>query len=236
MSRNIRVHCLNLSAFAAVCIFFSATVQAQTRSLTGNQGGNNQTTSNLNSAGQSTLSLGGDSLQSQSGQGLGSFTQQAGGGTPGGQQQGGFIGRGNNANRFIGRGTQGGQTQLQRNNFSQFGGNRNTGAGNNRTGNRTGTGGTQRVIRPRLRIAFAYMKPSVSVAVTTLSTRFEKLSSRRPALSGVRIETGTEGEVTLQGTVKSAETRKLAEIMARMQPGVRKVRNELSVSADASQP
>ena len=225
MSRNIRVHCLNLSAFAAVCFFFSPAVQAQGRSLTGNQGGN------ANAAGQSGLSLGGNPLDAGSGQGLGTITQQVGG-----QQQGGFIGRGNNANQFIGRGTQGGQTQLQRNNFSQSGRNRNTGGGNNRTGNRTGTGGTQRVIRPRLRIAFAYRKPSVSVAVTMLSSRFERLTSRRPSLSGVRIETGAEGEVTLQGTVNSAETRKLAEIMARMQPGVRKVHNELSVSADASQP
>ena len=227
MSRNIRVHCLNLSAFVAVCIFFSPAVQAQTRSL---QGGNNQSTSNLNAAGQSTLSLGGSSLQSGSGQGLGAFTQQAGG-----QQQGGFIGRGSNADQFIGRGNQGGQTQLQRNTFSQSGRNRNTGGGNNRTRNRTGTSGTQRVIRPRLRIAFAYPKPSVAVAVTMLSARFERLTSRRPSLSGVRIGTGADGEVTLQGTVNSAETRKLAELMARMQPGVRTVHNELSVSADASQ-
>ena len=92
------------------------------------------------------------------------------------------------------------------------------------------------MIRPRLRIAFAYPKPSVSVAVTMISTRFEKLNSRLPSLSGVRTETGAVGEVTLQGTVGSANTRKLAEIMARMQPGVRKVHNELSISADASQP
>ena len=239
MSRNVRVFCLNLSAFAAVCVFFSSTVQAQTRSLTGNQGGNNQTTSNLNAAGQSTLSLGGSSLQTQSGQGLGTFTQQAGGGTPGtpgGQQQGGITGRGNNATQFFGQGSQGGRTQQQRNNFS----NRNTGGGNNRnrgrTGNRTGARGTQRVIRPRLRIAFAYPKPSVSVAVTALTTRFERLTSRRPSLAGVRIETGAEGEVTLQGSVKSVETRKLVEIMASMQPGGRKVHNELSVVADAFQP
>ena len=92
------------------------------------------------------------------------------------------------------------------------------------------------MIRPRLRIAFAYPKPSFSVAITTISARFGRLNSRVPSLSDVRIETSTEGEVTLQGTVRSAETRKLAEIMARMQPGVRKVRNELSVSASASQP
>jgi len=234
MSRRILSLFLVPSALVALGTLCSQPAQAQTRNVIGNQGN-----SNLNSAAQSTLNLGADSLQSTSGQGLGSFTQQAAGAVPGGQQ-GGFVGRGgNNTGQFVGRGGQAGQARQQqqqqrRNTFSQLGQNRNNSGRNNRS--RSRTTGTQRVIRPRLRIAFQYTRPPLNLAVTSLSGRFGRLSSRRPSLANVRFETGADGEITLQGSVSSAETRKLAEIMAGMQPGVRKVRNELTVAEDAAVP
>lgn len=235
MLRVSRYRFIGLSAILVAAAFHAGPVFAQARSTVGNQ----QQGQGGRLGGASAGAAGGTSLlDSVGGQEFGAFTQQSGGGNVGGAgAAGGFVGRGATNNGFVGRGNAGGQTQQsqQRNNLSQFGRNRGAAGGNNRGGGNRGAG-SRRTIRPRLRIAFQYPKLAVAEVTASLTGRFERVASRRPGLTGVRLQAGAEGEVTLRGAVDSAETRKLAEIMARMQPGVRKVKNELSIEQGAGQP
>ena len=154
-----------------------------------------------------------------------------------GQQGQGFLGRNTNANNFLGRNTQGqGMNGMMNQNQ---GGNRR--GGNNR-GNQNGMmnqqqqggmgvgyGGAQRqapVIRPRQRVAFEHTPPHLPTVSTKLETRLNKMTALKS--SNVRLTVGAEGEVVLTGKVASAERAKVAEIIARQEPGVRSVRNELT--------
>jgi hypothetical protein len=61
-----------------------------------------------------------------------------------------------------------------------------------------------------------------------LQTRFEGLTSN-PALRGVAFDMNSEGIVTLRGEVATVSARQLAANLVRLEPGVRKVVNELTV-------
>lgn len=153
-----------------------------------------------------------------------------------GQQGQGFLGRNTNANNFLGRNVQG---QGQNGMMNQNGGNRR--GGNNR-GNQNGMmnqqqqggmgvgfGGAQRqapVIRPRQKVAFDHTPPHLPTVSTKLETRLNKMTALKS--SNVKLSVGGEGEVVLTGRVASAERAKVAEIIARQEPGVRSVRNELT--------
>lgn len=163
---------------------------------------------------------------------------------PFGQQNAGaFIGRNLNANSFIGRTAQGTQTGqgTQGNNRSnqagRGGGQRNTdlqqllqgqmgGQGNQNQNN--GLMGRNSGIRPRLKVGFEATTPVASTAVEVTRARFENLSSRNPQLASVSVEMASDGTAVLTGDVKSQSDSQLAENLLRLEPGIRKVRNELS--------
>jgi osmotically-inducible protein OsmY len=64
----------------------------------------------------------------------------------------------------------------------------------------------------------------------TVSTKLETRLNKMTVLKGsnVNLSVNPEGELVLKGKVASAEQAKLAENMARLEPGVRSVRNELT--------
>jgi osmotically-inducible protein OsmY len=84
-------------------------------------------------------------------------------------------------------------------------------------------------IRPTQRIAFTYPQRSGSTIESTLETRFGRVSSRQSGLDGVSVSSEAEGVVVLTGEVDSEENKRLAAVLARLEPGVRSVRNELTV-------
>jgi osmotically-inducible protein OsmY len=90
------------------------------------------------------------------------------------------------------------------------------------------------VIRPRQRIAFSFPKLEPSSVNTSLHARLGRLEGRGLATDGVTVTLDEKGQVALKGEVDSEHTRKLVEMMARLEPGVRKVQNELTVKADSS--
>ncbi len=140
--------------------------------------------------------------------------------------------------------------------FGQQGG--NTGAANTIRNNAFGTGGNrgfggtqqfnpfqaagQRVvgpsIQPSLRLGFEPpVRPAGQVS-ENLETRMQQVSARpgrlteiKPELNGVKVNVASDGVVTLRGEVRSESARRLAANVIRIEPGVRKVINELTVVA-----
>jgi hypothetical protein len=152
--------------------------------------------------------------------------------------QGGFIGRSDNAGRFVGNANTGQQSIQGTNAGGQFGG-RGQQFGGGQFGGRNTTGGfnqrggfnqqSRRTIRPQHRIAFDYSQPETGSVQTSLNAQFQRFQTSRPELQGVQIGLGDGREVVLRGQVRSEEDKKLAAQLARMEPGVRTVRNELTV-------
>lgn len=189
----------------------------------------------------------GTSAFGSSGQaGRGGTAGLGGGGQSLGTNNGGFVGRNNNnIGRVIGSNQRGGQQQGQggRNNqFNQAQGNRNRNrntAGRNSGGqnfnNSGGNGGgfsggqnqNQRVIRPQQRVAFTYRQPTPQATTQVLTTRFNKLDKRKD-FDGITVH-AAGAVVTLRGEVNSEAARRLAAMIAGLEPGVRKVQNELVV-------
>ena len=158
-----------------------------------------------------------------------------------GQQQGqAFLGRNTNTNQFLGRNAQG---QGQTGNLNQNGaGNRRGGANrgangqngfNQQQGGMAGGNGSARQaapIRPRQKVAFTYPTPQLQIVSVKLETRLNKMT----ALKSVNLSVDPSGELVMKGEVASVSEAKLAENLARMEPGVRTVRNELSFPSPVS--
>ncbi len=230
-----------------------STVHAQSSSMFGGSGPMNSSSglgtgtsggmasTGLGGTGMGGMGLGGMGMGTTGGGAMGSPVNGSGlggqggaggaGGVPGqGGQRTAPVGQGNN--RFVG------QTQFNQQNQSmnQQGQNRaaNTrgraGQNQNQAMNPFGSGAggaPQRVIRPQHKVAFEYSRPTTEKLTTNITVRFSKLSSRA-AFKGVSMETdGTV--VTLRGEVDKSETRRLAGMLAAIEPGVRKVKNELTV-------
>lgn len=165
--------------------------------------------------------------------GMSGTTGQAGAQTQGvtGQRRTTFVGQGNTG-RFVGSAQaspQQGAGRFQQNrgaggNFGQDGGLQNANGQSN-----SGTA-AQRIIRPQQRVAFTYKQPTAERTATALNTRFKKLSDRVD-VQGVTVETAGS-TVTLRGTVASEDTRRLAAMMAGLEPGVRTVNNQITVNAN----
>jgi hypothetical protein len=151
---------------------------------------------------------------------------------------GGFIGRGNTGGRFVGA-QQAGQQRASATSTGEAleprsAGVQREGAERQVTSNeRPGSVGTSRQpIRARERIAFTFSAPEPASIDSALSARFAKLAVRYPVFAGLTTEADDDGRVTLRGEVPSDAEKRLAEILVRLQPGVRAVANELTVPAN----
>ncbi len=170
----------------------------------------------------------------------GAMGGQAGANGMNNQNGQGFLGRNTNGQQqFLGRNTQAqGQNGMMTN---------QTGAGNRRAGgNRGGNGqnnfnnqqqqqglgvggGAARQgpqIRPRQRIAFEHTAPHLPTVSTGLEIRLNKMKALKSP--SIKLSAEPAGVLVLKGEVASLSAAKLAENIARMEPGVRSVRNELT--------
>ena len=145
----------------------------------------------------------------------------AGDGSVGAQVgQNGFTGRTNTAFAGNRNATQGGTTSL----LPQF--NQLVNQANTANQGNTGKSNLKRA-RPQQRIAFTYPKANLVATQVQMSDRFQRMTGA----SGASASISDEGVVTLTGLVTSDDSRKLAEALARLEPGVRSVVNELKVEA-----
>ncbi len=198
--------------------------QQRTTSQFGTQGTAGQIGSNLTGSivGQGTTF----------GSTVGGTGSQLFGGTQLGSSTTGFVGQSDNTGRFVGDqriGQQSGAVSGQR----QFG---NAGPGRtnqSRSGNQAGIRGqgqaARRVIRPRQMIAFAYPGRDISVLSGEVTGRFVRMERSDISLQGVAIEITPQGTAVLTGVVADEGSKKLAELMVRLEPGVRSVVNKLTL-------
>jgi len=252
---QIRLGFVALAAIAATVALSNQAAQAQSQSLFGGRGTTGASTSGR-AQGTSTQSSSGSMF------GQSSFSQGSRGGmqgqTPGssmlgglgilnGQSQlsngsslvgNGFVGRADNANEFIGRRATDGGTGTNR-----LGRNTRTNPRNARAGQRGNdvnndgnvTAQRQQTVRimSRQRIAFNYPAVSDSAVASKLQTRFNDGMKERIEAKNLSLDLDKDGVLTLHGEVPTADAKELAEMIARMEPGVRDVRNELTVGAAA---
>lgn len=149
----------------------------------------------------------------------------------------GFVGRDDDTGRFVGRQAAGQQVPTSGSQFrgAQFGGSRS--AAGRRTGGGTAgdSAAQERIVRPRYRVGFSYSTRPSSSLRESLQRRFEQLAARRSTFRGISIDVSPQGVARLQGTVESESARKLVENLVRLEPGVRSVRNELTVPTTATE-
>lgn len=90
--------------------------------------------------------------------------------------------------------------------------------------------------RPQLTIGFAFAPAPSPQIQSNLGNTFQQSQSLPLAgerLAGVNAAVGAGGAVHLTGTVTDTRTRQLAEMLVRLEPGVRTVTNELVVTPPA---
>lgn len=150
-----------------------------------------------------------------------------------GQQvgQGAFVGRSDDAtfigNRFAGQQNNVGQTP-------QFGNLQGLGQGMNRGQNGGFNSAMQNdrrfQIRPQMRIGFQTPDVSYSPAVRNALARISATPAFANRLTNVEFDMTADGTAVLSGQVESDSDRRLLESFIRLEPGVRTVRNELTVA------
>ena len=69
---------------------------------------------------------------------------------------------------------------------------------------------------------------------SSLTARFTDIIRRRADLKAVSVLVGKKGELTLKGEVPNDAARRIASNLVRMEPGVKKITNELTVAATAA--
>ena len=182
--------------------------------------------------GAGSTGFGGQNSQGANGQtGFGGQNQLGANGN-----NGGLLGRNTNQNQLLGRNVQN----------QGLGGNNNLGGGSGGGGNRRGGLNTQTngggvgggananqtpLVRPRQKVAFDWPQPKAEAIQVALETRLTKLSVKTPGFKNVTLVVEDKGEVVLSGEVGSESESKLVERSLRLEPGVWKIRNELTFPA-----
>jgi len=221
-----------LACGAVIALLPADVVFAQSSSLFGSSGPQSQSTlGGVRSGSQSGTTAqgtgaGGAASAFLPAEGLVNTTSPTG-------QTGGFVGR-NTTGAFVGQqqaGQQAGQNgRGNLNSFSNQLGRGNTQQQQFRNTNQ-GTANNTPQVRYQQRIAFPYRTIAAPEVTSTLQGRFDRLSERNTELAGLGVEWAGDGTVTLTGTVPDERSRKLAESLTRLEPGVRRVDNQLQVAS-----
>ena len=147
-------------------------------------------------------------------------TFNAADGTLGDQVGQGFTGRQNTGfvgNRNAAQSNTGASSMQQY--FNQFGNQ------NQRSNQNSSANSNVKRVRPQQRIAFTYPRVNLTQTQVDMGDRLGRLAK----VQGGSTVVSDEGVATLTGRVASEDDKRLAEAMARLEPGVRSVKNDLVV-------
>ncbi len=96
--------------------------------------------------------------------------------------------------------------------------------------------GTAREVRTTLRVGFTFPTASQAQVSGRLAdaniASLSRFSPIRPELADIEVSLNSNGLVVLTGSAPSIETRRLAANLMRLQPGIRKVDNQIVVQAN----
>lgn len=96
--------------------------------------------------------------------------------------------------------------------------------------------GTPRAIKTALRVGFAFPTASQSQIAGRLANAnvasLGRFTPARPELAGIDVELNSDGIAVLTGSAPTVETKRLAANLMRLQPGIRKVDNQIVVQAN----
>ncbi len=183
-----------------------------------------------------TQGLGNQNIFGQTGFGQSLLSQQSAFGFQGSTNQNGFLGGRGGSQNFIGNNQRAATANNQQQN--QFGNRNNRGRQNqgdqndfNNSNQQGQNQDSRRSIRPQQKIAFDVPERTDVEFTTTLSSRFEQVT-QQPALRGVTVHLDSEGVVILRGEVATPSQRMLAANMMRLEPGVKKIVNEIDIQAN----
>ena len=212
---------LRFFATTAVLILSFATLSAQTGGNTGGSTGSSTGSSSTTGSATPQSGTSGSGLSGQSGFG-GTVPGQS---TAVSNATQDFIGS-NATQDFIGGASQ--ATNQQRNN-RQF-----QAIQNNQTQqNSTQQTGTTREIRTTLRVGFSFPSALQSQQTGHLANAnvpsLGRFLQDRPELAGINVAMNSNGVAVLTGAAPGIETSRLAANLMRLQPGVRKVDNQITV-------
>ena len=183
-------------------------------------GSNRFSTTNANSAGAGQSVL---------------LNQQSSFGLQGQGQQNGMVGA-RNTQQFLGANQAAQQNQQQNQNRNRNNrGRQNQGMDPNDPNgmNQQGQNDSRRSIRPQQKVSFDVPKIPYEELNITLNSRFDRVT-RQPALRSVTVDLDADGVVVLRGEVATPSQKQLAVNMVRLEPGVKKVRNELTLAEPAA--
>ena len=99
------------------------------------------------------------------------------------------------------------------------------------TGGTQESSGTPRRIPVTLRLGFKAPAPQAAALLAGPGTSLQQLLSVRPSLNGVSFSVDDAGIATLAGHVSEGSTRRLAANLIRLQPGVKRIRNDIEIRA-----
>ncbi|MCA9059292.1 MAG: BON domain-containing protein [Planctomycetaceae bacterium] len=208
----------------------AASVSAQTSNIGQTTTGSGQTTNNSASTSGNVGLTGGGQLSTTGGAGAATANslQAVGsdsGGFAGANATQTFIG-GASTDAFVGGGR---QTQSQAAN-RQFRAIQNTQVP---TSTNQQQGGSPRQVRVSFRVNIPGSKvteqPPQAIAPAN-RVSFDRVLATRPELASVNIAFSADGVARLSGVVNSAETKRLAVALMRLQPGVREVADEIQLT------
>ena len=233
--RTVVLHGIAVATLLLIC----RNASAQTSSLFGSQSRSSRSNSGFGANRQQSGRGSGGFGQSQLGRLFGGTGGQIGGQT-GSLGQSEFVGRASGQQEdFVGR--RGANNSGPRGNSSRSsrrsgGSNRTRRRDNNNEAKRGGDADAKKLrftIRTIDRATFSYPKRTSASVGATVDASFRRLARRHTGLREVTVVVGADNQAVLRGTVGSDEDRKLAAVVARLEPGVRSVRNEIRVATPA---
>ena len=212
----------------AVCLYLPSASAQQRGNQTGGTTGAVGTGTGGTTGGGGGFGGAQDGIGQTANQGIGGRT--AGGGAGGASDLGGFAG-GNAAEGFVGGGDPQGfvgggrESELNSQTNRLF---RGITDAEVPTGTTQESTGNPRRVPVQLKLGFAVPAPSASLRLAGPSAgSLDRYRVVRPELAQVRVTMSPDGTATLAGTTSDAASRRLAENLLRLQPGVRQVNSQI---------
>lgn len=94
----------------------------------------------------------------------------------------------------------------------------------------------QQQVRIRPQVSFPFQTRPTAAVHSSLNLSFNRITNRGPDFANIQFSSNGQGQVTLRGSVPNEQAARVAAALVRLEPGVRSVRNEMSVTAASTTP